>query len=297
MEMLKERRSKAPLFLEGSAESNAHVVNVAQVKQLSPFRYPGGKTWLVPEIKKWLRGVGYRPNTFIEPFAGGSIASLTVGVFNLADKVVMVERDDHVAAVWEVILKDAEWLCKRISEFKISHESVSEVLNSSAVSVRDRAFQALLRNRTQRGGIMAPGASLIKKGENGKGLLSRWYPETLADRIRTIHHYRKRIEFVHGDGFGIIEKYMNDPGAVFFVDPPYTAGGSKAGKRLYFHNEVDHKQLFELLSGVAGQFLMTYDDADEVIALAEKHGFRLDRVPMKNTHHVVKFELLITPGR
>ena len=25
-----------------------HVVNVASVQQRSPFRYPGGKTWLVP---------------------------------------------------------------------------------------------------------------------------------------------------------------------------------------------------------------------------------------------------------
>ena len=27
------------------------IVNVAKVQQLSPLRYPGGKTWLVPEIR------------------------------------------------------------------------------------------------------------------------------------------------------------------------------------------------------------------------------------------------------
>lgn len=276
-------------------EARMRVVNVAQVRQLSPFRYPGGKTWLIPEIKKWLRSIGYRPTVFVEPFAGGSIASLTAAIFSLADKVVMVERDDNVAAVWEAILDNAEWLCKRIQEFKVTYENVTEVLNRNGTSTQDVAFQSLLRNWTQRGGIMAPGASLVKDGENGKGLLSRWYPETLVDRIRTIYHYRKKIEFVHGDGFPIIEQHLGNPMAAFFIDPPYTAGGSRAGRRLYLHNDVDHEHLFNLLSKAAGRFLMTYDDAGEVIALTEKHNFNLDRVPMKNTHHVLKYELLITP--
>ncbi|HYA43052.1 MAG TPA: DNA adenine methylase, partial [Syntrophobacteraceae bacterium] len=276
-------------------EGRKRIVNVAQVKQLSPFRYPGGKTWLIPEIKKWLRSIGYRPAVFVEPFAGGSIASLTVAVFSLADKVVMVELDGDVAAVWEVILDDAEWLCKRIKEFKATHENVTEVLNGKVTSSQDIAFRSLLRNRMQRGGIMSPGASLIKKGENGKGLLSRWYPATLVDRIRTIQHYRKKIEFVHGDGFAVIEQHLEEQMAAFFVDPPYTAGGARAGRRLYLHNVVDHERLFKLLSRAAGRFLMTYDDAGEVVALAEKYNFKLDRVPMKNTHHLVKYELLITP--
>ena len=39
---------------------------------------------------------------------------------------------------------------------------------------------------------------------------------------------------------------------------------------------------------------MTYDDDDEVVALARRFGFRVERVPMKNTHHEEKFELAIT---
>ena len=32
-----------------------NVVNVASVPQRSPFRYPGGKTWLVPVVRQWLK--------------------------------------------------------------------------------------------------------------------------------------------------------------------------------------------------------------------------------------------------
>ncbi|HEU4596166.1 MAG TPA: hypothetical protein VFS10_13570 [Pyrinomonadaceae bacterium] len=38
---------------------------------------------------------------------------------------------------------------------------------------------------------------------------------------------------------------------------------------------------------------MTYDDADGVRKLAEKHGFDTELVAMKNTHHARMTELLI----
>ena len=39
--------------------------------------------------------------------------------------------------------------------------------------------------------------------------------------------------------------------------------------------------------------LKTYDNAEEVIALAERHGFETKGVSMKNTHHAEMNELLI----
>ena len=39
------------LFEDISSKREKAIVNVASVRQLSPFRYPGGKTRLIPEIK------------------------------------------------------------------------------------------------------------------------------------------------------------------------------------------------------------------------------------------------------
>ena len=78
-------------------------VNVASVPQRSPFRYPGGKTWLVPYIREWPRTVGPEIE-LIEPFAGGGNVSLTAGFEDLAKSIVMVEKDEDVAAVWRTIL-------------------------------------------------------------------------------------------------------------------------------------------------------------------------------------------------
>ena len=66
----------------------------------------------------------------------------------------------------------------------------------------------------------------------------------------------------------MIPKFLRNKSAAFFVDPPYTAGGKSAGKRLYLHSAIDHQALFDLLEGTAGDVMLTYDDAKEVRDLA-----------------------------
>ena len=269
-------------------------INVASVPQRSPFRYPGGKTWLVPKFRRWMKNSGGAVPVLIELFAGGGIISLTAAFENLASEIIMVELDEQVAAVWKVIFEgDAQWLANRILDFELDCDSVKKVLEKKATSLREKAFQTLLKNRTAHGGILAPGAGIIKNGENGKGLHSRWYPATIARRIRAIESVAFKVNFIHGDGFKVMEKFSERSDVVFFIDPPYTAGGKRAGSRLYHHFDINHDRLFALCKRIRGDFLMTYDNADEVQRMAEKYGFETKPVPMKNTHHAKLDELLI----
>ena len=80
-----------------------------------------------------------------------------------------------------------------------------------------------------------------------------------------------------------------------FVDPPYTAGGKRAGRRLYAHHEIDHGGLFALLDDTSAQFLMTYDASPGIVGLIRKHAFHAVQVVMKNGHHNRIPELVITP--
>lgn len=275
----------------------SEIVNVASVPQRSPFRYPGGKTWLIPQVRKWLASLPSRPSEFIEPFAGGAIASLTVAAEDLADHVTLVELDEDVAAVWQAIINEGEgeWLAKRIVNFDLTADSVNEMLARTPKSIKERAFQTILRNRVFHGGILAPGSGLIKNGENGKGITSRWYPETLSERIMAIDYFRHKISFVHGDGLKVLRHQAVKNNRAFFIDPPYTAGGKQAGKRLYAHWQLDHEKLFELAGSLKGDFLMTYDDAPELHRLAERYKLETELVAMNNTHHAKMTELLIGP--
>jgi len=269
-------------------------VNVSTIPQRSPFRYPGGKTWFVPTFRNWLAQKPVKPSLLIEPFAGGGIISLTALFENLVQKVVMVELDEDIAAVWATIMDgQAEWLAKRIMAFDLTRETLVEELSKSNGELKERAFQTILKNRTSHGGILAGGSGFLKHGENGKGIRSRWYPQTLAKRFSSIHHIAGSIDFRQEDGLNILQKYADLYDVVFFIDPPYTAGGKKAGKRLYRYSDIDHEHLFDLCESLAGDFLMTYDNADEVKEMARRHGFQMRLIPMTNTHNREMEELVI----
>ncbi len=272
----------------------ARVVNVAQVQQLSPFRYPGGKTWLVPRLIRWLMSFEKPPDEFIEPFTGGGIISLTTANMELASHVTMVELDPDVSAVWQTMLNGhAEWLADEVTSFDLTPENADVRLKSGDKTVQETGFQTLLRNRICHGGILAPGSGVLKHGEKGKGIKSRWYPETLKKRILKVATLRDRITFINGDGIKVMRDNAHRHDAVFFIDPPYTAAGKKAGNRLYTHFDLDHEELFRITATLKGDFLMTYDDNEGVRDLARKHGFKMRTVAMQNTHLVEMKELLI----
>ncbi|MFQ5641297.1 MAG: DNA adenine methylase [bacterium] len=65
--------------------------NVASVPQYSPLRYPGGKTWLYPFVKRWL--FHKKDKILIEPFAGGASVGLAAAIENCVKHVILVEKD------------------------------------------------------------------------------------------------------------------------------------------------------------------------------------------------------------
>ena len=104
------------------------------------------------------------------------------------------------------------------------------------------------------------------------------------------------IDFRQADGLEMLEMLPDSPNSTtaIFVDPPYTAAGKGAGKRLYNHNVIDHPRLFRQLDRSDADFLMTYDQSPEILDLTRRYGFHASRVCMTNTHHAQVWELLIT---
>ena len=288
--------------------------NVASVPQRSPLRYPGGKTWLAPHLRAWLGSVDPAPTVLLEPFAGGAISSLTAVMEGLVARCLLAELDEDVAAFWQAALHHNDKLVARIRDFDLTRHSVERLAVETRADedVVARGFRTLVLNRTRRGGILAEGAALNRAGENGRGVASRWYPDTIIARLKALAEYAGRIEFRHTDGLRLLEETLasglessggesagGKPAGrnlrmAVFVDPPYTAGGKRAGRRLYNHNVVDHPRLFAALAEGGADFLMTYDDAPEIRELIGQYGFHAVRIPMKNTHHAQVWELAIT---
>lgn len=235
-----------------------------------------------------------RPWRMCEPFAGGGSISLMSVAERQVEHALMVEKDEAVSALWRVVLHDSEWLADQIRDFAPSAGSVRRLLASQERGDRALAFRTLVRNRVSYGGILAAGASVVRAGENGRGVASRWYPQTLARRVAAISAMVPRLAAEQGDGMDEIRRRRRCRRTVFFIDPPYTAAGKRAGRRLYDHCEVDHAALFELAAGLAGVVVMTYDESDAIRRMARRHGLRATPVAMKNGHHERLRELIIT---
>ncbi len=242
-------KNQMTMFDLGEQSIKQSIINVASVPQRSPFRYPGGKTWLIPTVRQWLKQENKIVKELIEPFAGGGIVSLTAVFEKMAEQITMVEMDEEIAAVWEVILNEKNnWLAEKIYSYDLTHANVKAELENPNKELQDIAFCTILKNRVFHGGILAKGSGMIKNGENGKGIASRWYPKTLRNRILAINYVKDKIKFISGDAFKILEQSLNNSDAYFFIDPPYTI----AGKRLYTHFYIDHERLFKLTSQLKG---------------------------------------------
>src|SRR5579871_3351818 len=187
------------LRMDGKSTPKRHL----QRSALSPFRYPGGKSWLWPIILQWLNP---KPNILVEPFAGGANTTLAAVSEKIAKKAIIIELDLQVASVWEAVLNgQADWLARKVRSFHMTRRAVKTELKRLPKRPRDSAWLTLLRNRVNHGGILAEGAGLLKQGERGNGIISRWYPETLCNRIRIANSLKSRIQFISGDGLEWLE--------------------------------------------------------------------------------------------
>ena len=194
----------------------------------SPFRYPGGKSWLLPVVGIWLRSLHNRTR-LCEPFAGGASVGLFTGIEGLAESVYFCEQEPRLADFWRTVFSPggAERLATRVETFYFTETKVRRLLAEEAARAisEDRAFLTLLRNRVSRAGLLAPGAGLLRSGEAGKGLASRWYPATLAARLRLIAEHRKRFQLDSEDGFTQLAQRSCAVRTVWFIDPPYPKAG------------------------------------------------------------------------
>lgn len=278
-------------------KSSIPVANVSTVPNRSPLRYPGGKTWLVPHIRRWLAKIS--APILIEPFAGGGIVSLTAVMEKLVDHAVMIEKARDVAAFWHAALNDGGELIDAILTLEPTREMLKEWELSKPTNEVEHGFRTLVHNRTRRAGILANGAAYMRNGENGRGLLSRWYPDTLANRLASIQQFSSNITFIEGDGMRIwpLLLYGRGSRAAVFLDPPYTMSRKQAGKRLYTDSEIDCGLLFSKLAKSKCHFLLTYEACPEITQLVQLHGFSAVYVEMQNAHNNRRPELVITRER
>lgn len=218
-------------------------LEAARARYLSPLRYPGAKSGLVPIIGELLLAardsIGYT-QLLIEPFAGGASTSLRLVASGVVERVLLADADPLVATFWKVAAADTEWLIDRMYEEPVTLERWDywRSWSPGRADDRDLAVKCLFLNRTTFSGILHGRAGPIGgRTQAGKYKIDcRFNKDSLAARLRFIGdlYSSNRIADVWckdwRETLHDVAEWYSDllPNRVIaYVDPPYMAKSEK----------------------------------------------------------------------
>jgi len=253
----------------------------------SPFRYPGGKAYLLPEIADAIRSSGAQISYYAEPFAGGAGAAIELLSLGAVNKVFLNDADPRIAAAWQAMLYESAAFIDLLQGASLSletwHHYNDLVKNPSlANSKLELGFATFFMNRTNRSGIVLGAGPIGGYEQKGKWKLGvRFYRETMEKRVRWLAERRELIKVTNFDGVEFIRSFQARKArqTFFFIDPPYVGAGS----RLYLNqmNIAKHEDLANTLRRKKSieNWLITYDDCLLIRDLYS--GFSIQSSPIR----------------
>jgi DNA adenine methylase len=240
------------------------------VKNMSPLRYPGGKSAMADLLGKIrnLNNLGDRP--IAEPFAGGAGASLALLRLEEAPEIHINDADPAIHALWWALKHQPKEFAEMLSRTRVSmaewRRQRAIYKSTSRVSRLRRGFSAFYLNRCNRSGIIMNGGPIGGTMQTGPWLIDARYNKCeLLERCAKIAEYKDRISVSNYDGIQLIQSLQTNE-TFFFIDPPYFA----KGKTLYLNalNEEYHSRLAnELKAREGAAWVLTYDDCPEIRSL------------------------------
>lgn len=244
---------------------------------LSPLRYPGGKRRLVPYIASALVANDLRPGLFSEPYAGGASVSLELLHARLVERIGISDSDPMVAAFWETVFEDADWLCRQIETITVDLETWCRLKRGRYTARRSLALACLFLNRTSFNGSLNYRAGPIggHKQESDYSLDCRFPRERLIKRVRACEALAAQVDFVKCEDAGRAMAYARKRAraegwtSFFYLDPPFWAKSDRLYRAGF--QKWQHEELSESLLWFHDSWLLSYDPAPEVEALYSEH--------------------------
>lgn len=233
-------------------------------KNLSPFRYPGGKSRMIDYLYNEL--MKNKCETLYSPFCGGASYELAMLDGGVVKKLVINDLDYGIWSVWWTILHMPDELIYRINNIVPTHKDYFLAQKQikagfNGLNPIDAAWATLMVNRLAYSGISLANPLGGKQGAKEQ-LLSRWNPSKLIRQIQHIAKFHNQIELHCEDAFEfMVEAYWDNKGCLF-IDPPYLEkGDSLYPVKFTYEQHLELSTHLNLLySGVPGaNIIVTYD--------------------------------------
>lgn len=234
----------------------------------TPLRYPGGKGKLASFLKDVIIDNEINDGIYIEPYAGGAAAALSLLMEEYVWKIIINDIDRTVYSFWICVLKHTEWLIEKIHETSVTmdewlfQKSIFE--NADDYDEMDLGFSAFFLNRTNRSGILKGGVIGGQKQKGKYKLDARFNKKDLTNRIEKIALRKNRIQLFNLDAAELLDEIKEDlsKSVLFYFDPPYYKKGSMLYTNHYNHN--DHLQIAKAIRKLRYPWIVTYDNVPEI---------------------------------
>jgi DNA adenine methylase len=263
----------------------------ARRRVLSPLRYPGGKRRLVAYIAALLRENDLQPDLFLEPFAGGASVALELADLGLVKQIALADLDPWVAAFWQTVFEDTDWLCRKVETITVDLETWDRLKRTKAQSRRWQALACLFLNRTSFNGALHWRAGPIggRAQTSDHDLACRFPRARLIARMRACEKLANdgKVAWVRCqpalEAIRDARREAKTSGKTIFtyLDPPFWAKSSLLYR--YGFEDFHHEELAEALRWLREPWLLSYDVAHEVAELYEKHDVRRAEVELLYT--------------
>ncbi len=229
------------------------------MKFMSPFRYPGGKSkllagYIMPSLQR-KNGISEH---FVDVFVGGGSVALAVADTNPTAQIHMNDKDTRVAAFWKVTSSD------RVNELidKLDVEPTLDLFydtrSKQFTNDVDLAFQAIFLNRTAYSGMLNAGPMGGRQQNGDTKINSRYNFRKLKDKILACNQLLTGRTIVTSKDFRDVLSETS-PYTATYLDPPYVVDGNKLYSVGMSHE--DHRDLAEMLKH-RNNWLLSYDDCD-----------------------------------
>ena len=198
-------------------------------KHYSPLRYPGGKSSLSCFLATLIKNNKIENCTYVEPYAGGAGAALTLLFLEKVDSIIINDLDKAIYSFWKAILNHTDKFVEKIQNVEISIEEwrrQKEIYRNKRSTQLDLGFAAFYLNRTNRSGIIE-GGPIGGVNQTGKWLIdARFNKADLIERIKNIASYKSRIKVSNKDGIELLKLLHTNKNYFIYLDPPYYVKGS-----------------------------------------------------------------------
>jgi len=238
------------------------------MKNISPLRYPGGKSQVYDFVKELVNL--NNSQTYIEPFMGGMGIALRLLVNQDVKQIMVNDFDKSIYAFWYSVLNYTEELVEKIQSTPITIDEWKKQREiqqnkETCPDLLTLGFSTLFLNRTNRSGIIKAGVIGGLNQDGNYKLDCRFNKEKVIDKILLISSYKKHIRLYNMDAEKFIRLNITKTKNSFtFFDPPYYTKGPGLYTNFYIHE--DHLSLSETIKKFMSDknWILTYDLSEQI---------------------------------